>query len=131
MSRRHSTPKPKRRSAITVPERACPHVKLVFEEMRRQGVTYDEAAAGSGVTRVALKAWRHKNNPNLDSAEAVLGFLGYEFVPLPTARALPPEVVAELRPIAERLDLTIPAALRLAAEIAYRNHHLSSLRPPT
>jgi hypothetical protein len=103
-------------------------VKLVFAEMRRQGQTYDAVEAGSGVNRPTIKAWRHKNRPNLDSIEAVLGHLNFEFVPIPTARALPPEIVEALRPIAERLDLTMPDAIRLTAEVAYRGHHMRTLK---
>ncbi|MDP4022060.1 hypothetical protein Q8W71_05460 [Methylobacterium sp. NEAU 140] len=126
-SRRNPEPKPKRPSTITIPERAGPHVKLVFAEMRRQGQSYWDIEGKSGVQKATLKAWRHKNRPNLESIEAVLGALNYEFVPLPTERALPPEIVEALRPIAERLDLTIPTAIRLAAEVAYRDHRLVTL----
>lgn len=121
-------PKKRRPSTVTIPERVGPHVKLVFAEMRRQGQTYDAVEAGSGVNRPTIKAWRHKNRPNLDSIEAVLGHLSFEFVPLPTARALPPEIVEALRPIAERLDLAMPEAIRLTAEVAYREHHMKTLR---
>lgn len=112
---------------VTVPARVGPHVRLIFTEMKRQNVTYDEVEAGSGVTRPTVKAWRKKNRPGLDSIEAVLGHLGFEFVPLPTARAIPPEIAAELRPIAQRLDISMPEAVRIAAEIAYRDHHLAVL----
>lgn len=128
MSRRNPTPPKKRPSTLTVPERVGPHVKLVFTEMQRQNIKYHEVEAGAGVNRPTIKAWRHRNRPNLDSIEAVLGHLGFEFVPLPTDRVIPPEIVEQLRPIAERLDLTMPAAVRLAAEIAYRDHHLASLK---
>ncbi|MBA9065442.1 hypothetical protein GGQ91_004859 [Methylobacterium fujisawaense] len=121
-------PKKRRPSTVTIPERVGPHVKLVFAEMRRQGQTYDAVEAGSGVNRPTIKAWRHKNRPNLDSIEAVLGHLKFEFVPLPTERALPPEIVEALRPIAERLDLTMPEAIRLTAQVAYREHHLKAIR---
>jgi hypothetical protein len=127
MSRRHFIPRKKRPTAITVPEYVGPHVKLVFAEMQRQNMTYDEVEAGSGVNRPTIKAWQHKNRLNLDSIEAALGFLGFDLVPLPTARVIPPEIVAELRPIAERLDLAMPIAVRLAAEIAVRDHHLTAL----
>lgn len=94
-------------------------------------MTYDEVEARSGVLRASLKAWRHRNVPTLTSMEATLAVLGYEFVPVPTERSLPPEIVSELRPIAERIGLEMPIAVKLAAEIAYRDHHLSSLKAPT
>ena len=121
-SRRHPEPPPPRRSTVTVPERVSPSVKLVFAEMNRQNVTYDRLEAGSGINRPTIKAWRHKNRPNLESISAVLGFLNFEFVPIPTERALPESIVDELRPIAERLDLAMPDSVRLAFEIAYRRH---------
>lgn len=121
-SRRHPEPKKRRPSTVTVPEQAGPHVRLIFSEMRRQNKTYDAVEAGSGVNRPTLKAWRVRNVPTLTSCEAVLGFLGWDFVPVPRETVLPPEIVAELRPIAERIGLDMPAAVRLAAEIAYRDH---------
>jgi hypothetical protein len=126
-SRRHPALPKKRPSKVTVPDHVGPHVKLVFAEMKRQNKTYDAVEAGSGVNRPTLKAWRKRSNPTLTSCEAVLGFLGFEFVPIPTERALPPELVAELRPIAERIGLKMPAAVRLAAEIAYRDHRSFSV----
>lgn len=129
----HRNPRPKARrpTKVTVPERVSPFVKLLFSEMQRRNVIYDEVEEGSGVRRAALKAWRHKNRPNLDSIEAALGFMGFEFVPLPQARVLPEAIVAELRPIATRLGIAMPEAVRLTAEIAYRDHHLAAITAPT
>ena len=118
-------PERKRRpSTLTIPERACPHVRFVFAEMRRQGITYDALEEKSGVLRATLKAWRHKNYPSLPTLEAALGFLGWDFVPVPRGRALPPDLVAELAPIAERLGLTMPAVVEALVEI------VSSSRTP-
>lgn len=130
-SRRNPEPRRRRPSTVTVPEGVGPHVRLLFSEMRRQNVTYDEVEARSGVQRAALKAWRHRNVPTLTSMEATLAVLGYEFVPVPMERALSPEIVSELRPIAKRLGLEMPAAVRLAAEVAYRSHRLEDLQAPT
>jgi hypothetical protein len=55
-------------------------------------VTYDEMEEKSGVKRPALKAWRHKNYPSLQSLEATLGALGYDFVPVPREIVIPAEV---------------------------------------
>lgn len=112
----------KRPATITIPERVGPHVKLLFTEMRRQNVTYDEVEEGSGVRRAALKAWRHKNRPGLESIEAALGFLGYDFVPVPRAKVLPPETVAELREAAARLNLDMPATVKVLVEIVTGIH---------
>ncbi|MHC2278886.1 hypothetical protein ACVME8_005497 [Bradyrhizobium diazoefficiens] len=64
------------RRTVTMPERVGPHVKLVFAEMARLRVTYDETEEGSGVRRASIKAWRRKNKPGLESLEAVLGSWG-------------------------------------------------------
>ena len=122
MSRRNPEPKKRRPSTVTIPERVGPHVKLVFAEMRRQGQTYDLVEAGSGVNRPTIKAWRHKNKPNLESIEAVLGHLGYIFLPVPTAKVLPPEVEAELRDVAARLDLDMQSTVQALVEIVAGIH---------
>ncbi len=121
MSRRDLKPKaPKYR--ISIPDNVSPHVKLVFAEMQRQGFTYDEMAWVSGVQRAALKAWRVKNYPSLRAVEAVFGALGYDFCPIPRAEVIPPEIVAELKPIAERLKITLPEASRFLVEIVSGIH---------
>lgn len=127
-SRRNPVAPPRRATKITIPERVGPHVKLVFSEMQRQRITYDEVEIGSGVNRPTIKAWRHKNRPNLDSIEAVLGFLGWDMVPLLREAVIPSEIVARLRPLAEELGLAMPDAVRLMAEIATRDHHLDAIR---
>lgn len=121
MSRREPW-KPRRRTTITVPTGVGPHVRLIFSEMSRQNVTYDQMDEGSGVQRATLKAWRHKNVPSLQNVEAALGFLGFDLVPVPRAKALPPEVVAELKPIADRLGLSMEAAVKALVEIVAGVH---------
>jgi hypothetical protein len=41
-------------------------------------------------------------------------------VPIPRAAVLPPEIERELRPIAEKLRLDMPAAIRALTEIVTR-----------
>ncbi|GJE51815.1 hypothetical protein GOFOIKOB_4879 [Methylobacterium tardum] len=117
ISRRNPERK-KRQNKVTVPARVGPHVKLVFSEMFRQRVTYDEIEQGSGVLRSTLKAWRVKNRPGLETLEAVFGFLGFDFVPVPRARVLPPEILAELQPIADRLGTEMPRLIEAVTMIA-------------
>lgn len=105
------------RLSVSIPERAGPHVKLVFAEMQRQGFTYDEMEARSGVLRPTLKAWRYKNAPSLTNIEATLNVLGFDFVPVPRADVLPPAIVEELRPIAEKFGLDMPKAIQALVEI--------------
>lgn len=112
----------RRPSTIAIPNGVSPIVKLVFAEMARQRVTYDEVAAGSGVLRSTLKAWRHKNRPSLDALEAVLGFLGWDFVPVPREKRLPAEVLQALRPAVDATGLTMPVAVQALVEIVADIH---------
>src|SRR4051812_9713534 len=107
-----SPPRKRPKFSVTTPEHAGPHVRLVFAEMARQGFTYDEIEARSGVLRPTLKAWRRKSSPNVQNIEAVLNVLGYDLTPIPRAEALPPEVVAELQPVAARLGLSMNATVK-------------------
>ncbi|HEY0329633.1 MAG TPA: hypothetical protein VGC77_11095 [Rhodopseudomonas sp.] len=107
-------------------------MKLVFSEMARLQVTYDEVEEGSGVRRASVKAWRRKNKPGLESLEAVLGWLGWDFVAVPRAKALPEEVRAELQPIADKLGLTMPQTVLALVEIVTGIHErFPFLRDPT
>jgi hypothetical protein len=54
--------------------------------------------------------------------EAVLGFLGFDFVPIPRAKVLPAETVADLREAAARLDLDMPATVKLLVEVVTGIH---------
>lgn len=120
------------RRTVTMPERVGPHVKLVFAEMARLRFTYDETEEGSGVRRASIKAWRRKNKPGLESLEAVLGFLGWDFVAVPRAKALPEEVRSELQPIADKLGLTMPQTITALIEIVTGIHErFPFLRDPT
>lgn len=120
------------RRTVTMPDRVGPHVKLVFAEMARLRFTYDETEEGSGVRRASIKAWRRKNKPGLESLEAVLGFLGWDFVAVPRAKALPEEVRAELQPIADKLGLTMPQTITALIEIVTGIHErFPFLRDPT
>ncbi len=120
------------RRTVTMPERVGPHVKLVFAEMARLGTTYDETEEGSGVRRASIKAWRRKNRPGLESLEAVLGYLGWDLVAVPRAKALPPAMVEELRPIAAKLELSMPQTICALVEIVTGIHErFPFLRDPT
>lgn len=98
----------RRGSKISIPEHVSPHVKLVFAEMQRLGVTYDDVEVGSGVRVPCVKAWRRKNRPSLESLEAVLGWLGWDFVPVPRPGTLPPGFDADLMALAERASVDMP-----------------------
>lgn len=111
-----------RPTRVTIPTGVSPHVRLVFEEMRRQGVTYDRVEEISGVLRSTLKAWRHKNRPGLESIEAVLGALGWDFVPIPRAKVLPKPLAEEIGAVATRHGLTVEQALETLVALVTRIH---------
>lgn len=91
----------KRPSKITIPLHAHPAAKIVFTEMRRQNITYDELEHASGVLKSTFKAWRTHNAPSLESIQACLGALGWEFLPVPRLENFPPEARVLLDQAAE------------------------------
>lgn len=98
-----------KRRTVTIPTcGVSPHVKLVFAEMARQCITYDEMEWRSGVRRATVKAWRKKNAPGMASIEATLGALGYNFVPVPALQKLPPHLARDVEALAARLRSDIP-----------------------
>lgn len=103
---------------MTIPERVAPHVRLVFAEMGRTGRTYDEVEIASGVRRAAMKAWRHKNRPSLESLEAVLVSLGWAYTPVPAIEILPPYLAADLAALAAKMKTGIPETWTALVEIA-------------
>lgn len=92
----------KRPSKITIPEKANPLARLVFAEMQKQGVTYDELEWRSGVLRCTIKAWRAENKPGLETIEACLGALGWALVPVPQHERLPEHIRAGLAALNEQ-----------------------------
>lgn len=106
-------------SKITVPKRCHPAAKIVFAEMRRQGVTYDELEYRSGVLKSTFKAWRTHNKPGLESIQAALGALGWEFLPMPRLENLPESVRAKLAEAAEEWGSEDDLLCELLAEIAH------------
>lgn len=85
--------------------------------MRRLNITYDDVEYGSGVRRAALKAWRNKNKPSHESLTAVLSFLGFDYLPIPRAKALPLALMAELQPIAAKLEMSMPETIKALTAI--------------
>lgn len=90
------TGRKKQSSKITVPNRAHPFAKLIFSEMKKQNISYDELEWMSGVLRSTFKSYRTDNTPGLQTIEAALGALGYTLVPVPKISTLPPSVVEQL-----------------------------------
>ncbi|HEV2603658.1 MAG TPA: hypothetical protein VGU24_08380 [Microvirga sp.] len=90
----------------------------MFAEIRRQGWKYDSIDERSGVMRATIKAWRRKNVPSLQNLEAVLGVLGFDFLPVPRPDRLPPALVAELERLGEAFDLTMGQTWAALVDIA-------------
>lgn len=97
-------------------------MKLVFEQMKLRNITYADVERGSSIKRTAIKAWRHKNAPGLESIESVLGFLGYDFLPVPRVRILPPTIQAELASISERHGIDIQTVAQALIEVTSGMH---------
>lgn len=102
MARRDAPPP--RPSKITIPERCDPRAKVVFAEMRRQGITYDELEHRSGVLRSTFKAWRTNNKPGLDTIEAALGALNWSLLPVPNLAELPAPVREGLKALSSQWE---------------------------
>ncbi|MDZ4066859.1 MAG: hypothetical protein U1E06_08380 [Tabrizicola sp.] len=110
-----------RPSKITVPKHAHPAAKIVFAEMHRQGVTYDELEWKSGVQRTTFKAWRHTSAPGLETLSAALGALGWELLPCPPLDALAPAVRRGIQALADEHGIDEDAVLTaLLREVAHR-----------
>jgi hypothetical protein len=109
---------PKRVSRITIPTRCNPLAKLIFAEMQRQSVTYDELEYRSGVLRSTFKAWRGDNRPGLDTIEATLGALGWLLLPVPVFEQVPEDIRADLMAIADRWQGINPTLCQLLATVS-------------
>lgn len=101
-AKRNAPPPKPRGSRVTIPRHCHPAARIVFEAMREQRVTYDELEARSGVLRSTAKAWRSKNAPGMTGLEAVLGALHHRLVAVPNVEAMPPELRADLEPLAAK-----------------------------
>lgn len=63
---------------VTVPERGHPLVRLLFREMRAQGLDYAALERVSGVAGRTVMSWRGRGFPNLPNLEACLNALGFD-----------------------------------------------------
>lgn len=109
----------KQPSKITIPDRAHPFAKLVFGELKRQGVSYTELEFRSGVIVSTFKAWRTDNRPGLESIECALGALGWRLIPVPDDEHLSEEqrdAVAAVADLFASDDQVIGAAIRAARD---------------
>ena len=111
---------PRRPSKITIPERCHPLAKVVFAEMKRQNVSYDELEHRAGVLRSTFKAWRTNNKPGLETIEAALGALGWHVLCVPRPETLPYQLRADLETLAQKHGCALPAIEFVSAAVGYR-----------
>lgn len=109
---------------VTMPDRVGPYVKLVFAEMARLRLRYDDIEFFSGVRRPTIKAWRKKNRPGLETMEAVLGSLGWNLVPVPALEALPAAIAGELVTLAKNLERDIPTTFSALIDVGVQQRLL-------
>jgi len=105
-------------SRVTVPDRVRhPVVKIVFQEMQTQGVTYAELEHRSGVLTSTIKSWRKEKSPNLFTLEAALGAVGWRFIAVPDPELLTPDArdaLAALIPLFRSEQGALAAAIATA-----------------
>jgi hypothetical protein len=65
------------RGRHSIPQRAHPLVRRLFQLINRDGCTLEELAARSGVDSAAFNSWRSRKSPQLVTFEAALNALGY------------------------------------------------------
>lgn len=65
---------------ISVPQKAHPLVRALFEEMNRQQLGVLDLAERSGVNKNTLRDWRTRTVPTIDNIEACFSVLGFRIV---------------------------------------------------
>lgn len=100
--------KRRRNRYATVPTGVSPVVRLIFLEIARQKLRYQDVEDFSGCRRAAVKQWRIKNKPSWESIQSVLSVLGFGFVPTPTPQVLPTNLAGDVIALALKLEKNIP-----------------------
>ncbi|QIG67446.1 hypothetical protein EVB39_117 [Rhizobium phage RHph_TM3_3_9] len=62
--------------SLTVPARAHPLVRLLFEKMNHEQIGVLDMAERSGVNKNTLKDWRTRTAPTVDNIEACFNVVG-------------------------------------------------------
>jgi hypothetical protein len=109
---------------VTDAPKAHPLARIVFSEMRRQMVVYDDIAEKSGVTRASMKSWRLRSIPSTASIEAVLGYLGWRLTATPAPDRIPPDLFEELAALAQKCERSMPETWALLVEISAKQQAL-------
>ena len=68
---------------LTMPTKAHPLVKRMFEEMARQQIGVLDLSERAGVNPNTLRDWRTRTMPTIDNLEACLNVLGLEMATRP------------------------------------------------
>lgn len=63
---------------LTVPDRAHPLVRRMFEEMNRQQIGMLDLAERSGVNKNTIKDWKDRSAPQVQNLAACFNVLGLE-----------------------------------------------------
>jgi hypothetical protein len=116
----HRQPPKINKRLATTPERATAHVRLLFEELQRQGRVYDDLSEAAGVLRSSIKTWRNRSQPSLPSIEACLNALGWDLTPVPVIEILPPDIAADLAALAAKMQAGLPETFAALLTVALR-----------
>jgi hypothetical protein len=96
--------------------------RLVFAEMKRQAITYEQLEWDAGVLRSTIKAWRTDNLPSLPTISAALGVLGWDVLPVPKLERIDPDLRADLEAVATKHGLkALPNRELVAACVAIKH----------
>lgn len=108
---------PRKPSKITIPKGSCdPRARLIFAEMQRHGISYQEMEHASGLLYSTLKSWRNNKKPGLDTLEGALGAVGWSLVPVPRMERLPAHIREGLDRLAEEWGREEPLLHQLLAQ---------------
>ena len=105
------------RRTATVPSGVEPVVRLIFAEIARQGIRYEDVENFSGVRRATVKSYRRKNRPGWESVQSLLSVLGFGFVPTPAIQTLPPHLMGEITALSSKLAKDVPATFAALIDI--------------
>lgn len=76
------------RPPYTTPEDLHPFVRMLFQGMSLDGVTYYELSQTSGINYDTIKNWRRHHMPRVDQLEKALDVLGLELFVRPKRGAI-------------------------------------------
>jgi len=80
-------------------------------------MTYDRLEELSAVLRSTTKAWRSKSAPGLTAIEACLVALNHKLVAVPSIDSMPPDLRANLEPLAQKHGVSIEHLVAWLVEV--------------